>query len=54
MRNVRMVPPFSEREVDKYFSHFEKVAESLKWPRGTWVMLLQTVLRGRPRRFFLL
>ena len=51
-RNVRMVPPFSEREVDKYFSHFEKVAESLKWPKGTCVMLLQTVLKGKAQEIF--
>ena len=51
-RNVRMVPPFSEKEVDKYFSHFEQVAESLKWPKGTWVMLLQTVLKGKAQEIF--
>lgn len=27
-KHMRMVPPFSEREVEKYFSHFERVAES--------------------------
>lgn len=32
-KNIRMVLPFSEREVEKYLSHFERVAESLKWPR---------------------
>ena len=25
-KQVRLVPPFQEKEVDKYFSHFEKVA----------------------------
>ena len=24
-RNIRLVPPFQEKEVDKYFAHFEKV-----------------------------
>ena len=28
-RNIRLVPPFQEKEVDKYFAHFEKVADSL-------------------------
>ena len=32
-RNIRLVPPFQEREVDKYFAHFEKVADSLNWPK---------------------
>ena len=27
-RNIRLVPPFQEKEVDKYFAHFEKVADS--------------------------
>ena len=31
-RNIRLVPPFQEKEVDKYFAHFEKVADSLNWP----------------------
>ena len=27
-RNIRLVPPFQEKEIDKYFAHFEKVADS--------------------------
>ena len=26
-KHIRLVPPFQEKEVDKYFLHFEKVAE---------------------------
>ena len=40
-RNIRLVPPFQENEVDKYFAHFEKVADSLNWPKESWVLLLQ-------------
>ena len=43
-RNIRLVPPFQEKEVDKYFAHFEKVADSLNWPKESWVLLLQSVL----------
>ena len=32
-KNIRLVPKFEEREVDKYFLHFEKIAESSKWPK---------------------
>ena len=39
-RNIRLVPPFQEKEVDKYFAHFEKVADSLNWPKESWVLLL--------------
>ena len=28
-KHIRLVPPFQEKEVDKYFLHFEKVAENL-------------------------
>ena len=27
------MPPFQEKEVNKYFAHFEKVADSLNWPK---------------------
>ena len=28
-RQVRLMPPFQEQEVDKFFLHFEKVAANL-------------------------
>ena len=28
-KHIRLVPPFQEKEVDKYFLYFEKVAENL-------------------------
>ena len=33
-RNVGLVTQFREAEVDSYFSAFERVATSLKWPDG--------------------
>ena len=40
-KHIRLVPPFQEKEVDdKYFLHFEKVAENLKWPNEHWTLLL--------------
>lgn len=44
-RNMRLVPPFSEKEVDKYFYHFERVALSMKWPKSFWTLLLVCVHR---------
>ena len=29
-KHIRLVPSFQEKEVDKYFLQFEKVAENLK------------------------
>ena len=43
---IKLVPPFQEPDVDKYFLHFEKVAESLKWPKEYWAMLLQKFTRS--------
>ena len=37
-KNIRLVPPFQEKEVDKYLAHFEKVADSLNWPKESWVL----------------
>jgi len=41
-RYIRLVPRFQEKDVDKYFIHFEKVAKSLDWPEESWVLLLQS------------
>ena len=51
-RNIRLVPPFQEKEVDKYFAHFEKVADSLNWPKESWVLLLQSVLVGKVQEIY--
>ena len=51
-RNIRLVPPFQEKEVDKYFAHFEKVADSLNWPKESWVLLLQSVLIGKAQEIY--
>ena len=53
-KHIRLVPPFQENEVDKYFIHFEKIATSLEWPQEVWTLLLQCVLGGRLERFILL
>ena len=51
-RNIRLVFPFQEKEIDKYFAHFEKVADSLNWPKESWVLLLQSVLVGRAQEIY--
>ena len=52
-KHIRLVPPFQEKEVDKYFLHFEKVAESLNWPKEHWTLLLQGVLIGKAREIYI-
>ena len=46
-KNIRLVPKFQEKAVDKYFPQFEKVAANLKWPKKYWSTLLQSVLIGK-------
>ena len=45
-KNVRLVPPCNE-SFDKYFQHFERVAQNLRWPTDQWPLLLQSVLKGK-------
>ena len=51
-KHIRLVPPFQEKEVDKYFVHFEKIANSLEWPQEVWTLLLQSVLTGKAREIY--
>ena len=51
-RNIKLVPPFNEREVDRYFVHFEHVATSFAWPRSVWPLLLQCVLVGKSQQVY--
>lgn len=41
-KNIRLVPTFNEGCVNKYFTHFEKIAEALKWPSEQRCLLLQS------------
>lgn len=51
-QNSRLVPPFNEKEVDKYFTLFERVADTLKWPEEFRPLLLQSVLVGKAQRVY--
>ena len=49
---VKLVPRFQEKEVDKYFQHFEIIANNLKWPKEHWTMLLQSSFVGKAREIY--
>ena len=51
-KHVRLVPPFQEKEIDKYFLYFKKIAENLEWPKEHWTLLLQSVVIGKAREIF--
>jgi hypothetical protein len=46
-KNIRLVPKFSEKAVDKYFPQFEKIAQNLKWPKPYWSTMLQSCFVGK-------
>ena len=46
-KHISLVPPFREAEVDSYFSAFERIASSLRWPNDVWPLLLQCKLTGK-------
>jgi hypothetical protein len=46
---IRLVPHFQEKDVDKYFVHFEKIATSLNWPKESWTLLVQGKFVGKAR-----
>jgi len=46
-RQISLVPIFRESEVDTYFTVFERIAATLKWPRNIWPLLLQCKLVGK-------
>lgn len=51
-KHIHFVQPFQEKEVDKHFLHFEKVTTSLNWPKGVWMLLLQSVLVGKAQEVY--
>lgn len=51
-KNIRLVPSFLKKDVDKYFRHFERVAVTLNWPKDAWPLQLQCVLRRKAQEVF--
>ena len=51
-KNVSLVPSFNKSEVDKYFQHFERVAQDLKWHTDQWPLWLQSVLKGKAQEAY--
>ncbi|KAJ8049961.1 hypothetical protein HOLleu_02939 [Holothuria leucospilota] len=39
-KHIKFVPKFQEDNVEKFFNHFEKLGEQLKWPRDKWSILI--------------
>ena len=52
VRNIKLVPKFNEKDVEKFFLHFEKLAESMEWSKSIWTVLLQSVLIGKAQEVY--
>lgn len=46
-KNITLVPPFRETEVEAYLGAFEHVAVALNCPTSVWSLLLQCKLVGK-------
>ncbi|KAJ8036638.1 hypothetical protein HOLleu_20674 [Holothuria leucospilota] len=49
-KHVKFVPKFQEDNVEKFFNHFEKLGEQLKWPRDKWSILIQSNFTGKLKK----
>nr|XP_055059873.1 uncharacterized protein LOC129443429 [Misgurnus anguillicaudatus] len=48
--NIRLLPKFSETDVDTFFSLFERLASMMKWPEKEQTVMLQCVLTGKAQK----
>lgn len=46
-KNVSLVPPYRDTEVDGYLAAFERIASALRWPADVWPLLLQCKIHGK-------
>ena len=51
-KNLSLVPKFNEQDVEKFFAHFEKIAQSCKWPENAWSVMVQSVLTGKAQEVY--
>ena len=50
--NLRLVPKFSEKDPESFFSLFERVADVRNWPDTARTLMLQCVLTGRAQEAY--
>ncbi|KAJ8029964.1 hypothetical protein HOLleu_29511 [Holothuria leucospilota] len=49
---VKFHVKFQEDNVEKFFNHFEKLGEQLKWPRDKWSILIQSNFTGKAQEVY--
>jgi len=50
--NIKLIPKFSETDVDTFFSLFERLAGVMKWPDSEQTLMLQCVLTGKAQKAY--
>ena len=50
--HIQLVPPFQEKDIERYFPHFECVTTTSKLPKQFWTLLLQSVLVGKAQEAY--
>ena len=50
--NLQLLPKFNEKDPETFFSLFECVAASIKWPESACTLMLQCVLTGRAQEVY--
>ncbi|KAJ8049037.1 Protein split ends [Holothuria leucospilota] len=51
-KHVQFVPKFQEDNVEKFFNHFEKLGEQLKWPCDKWSIHIQSNFTGKAQEVY--
>lgn len=51
-RCIRLIPPFREKDVDKYFTLFERVTNTLNWAKNVWPLLLKCLFTGKAQEAY--
>lgn len=52
LKTASFIPKFSERDVEQFFSCFERTAQTFNWPQEKWTLFLQSALTGKAQRIF--
>lgn len=52
MSNLRLIPKFDDKDVERFFVLFERVAEARNWPDDQHTLMLQCIFAGRAQEAY--
>lgn len=50
--NMRLIPKFDEKDVERFFLLFERVADARNWPDDDRTLMLQSVFTGKAQEAY--